>query len=200
MMQRMAHRVKKLITARLWLWALYLAFGISVVDCSWYGNLWKDYSSASATGDNSCGMPQGQGGAGAGGAGAGGADVGSGVGAGGSSIDVGSGAGGAPDPSPQTAPCDDGTDLGTYLRCRGLDPMTCEEMCFNIGATCAALKLHPFESAAGSGKLKQCMSNTTSHTCTYCYSATGEVCTFLYSVLTPTGAPFCSYTGGKGCE
>lgn len=77
--------------------------------------------------------------------------------------------------------------------------MTCEEMCFDIGATCAGLKTHPYGSKGGIGKLKQCMDNATSHTCTYCYE-NGDVCTFLYTVLTPTGKPFCGYTGGKGCE
>lgn len=77
--------------------------------------------------------------------------------------------------------------------------MTCEAMCFDIGATCAGLKTHPYGSMGGIGRLKQCQNNTLNHTCTYCY-ANGDVCTFLYTPLTPTGTPFCSYTGGKGCE
>jgi hypothetical protein len=97
-------------------------------------------------------------------------------------------------------PCvDTGTDLGTYIRCRGMDPMTCEALCYDIGARCAALKPHPYGSMGGDGKLKQCQSNTLNHTCTYCY-INGDSCTFLYTPLTPKGVPFCSYTGGKGCD
>lgn len=86
-------------------------------------------------------------------------------------------------------------EMGTYIRCRGLDPMTCEALCFDIGATCAGLKTHPYGSKGGIGRLKQCESSPISHTCTYCY-ANGDVCTFLH----PGGVPFCGYTGGKGCE
>jgi hypothetical protein len=159
------------------------------------GNAWTDSQSS-----NMCGPPGGQGGmAGVGGgAGVGGSDVGS-AGVGGPDVgSAGVGIGGGPGAQPQSCG-DDGADLGTYIRCRGLDPMTCEAMCFDIGATCAALKTHPYGSAGGIGKLKQCMSNTTSHTCTFCFP-NGDVCTWLYTFLTPTGTPFCSYTGGKGCD
>jgi hypothetical protein len=105
----------------------------------------------------------------------------------------------ATNPPPDCNSPPDATELGTYIRCRGLDAMTCVEMCYDIGAICAPLRVHPYGSMGGNGRLKQCMENTTSHTCTYCYE-NGDVCSFLYSVLTPTGRPFCGYTGGKGCE
>jgi hypothetical protein len=101
--------------------------------------------------------------------------------------------------APTPAPPNDGTELGTYVRCRGLGPMDCEALCFDIGAKCAGLKTHPYGSQGGTGRLKQCQSNAMNHTCTYCYE-NGDYCTFLYTVFTPTGTPLCGYNGGKGCE
>jgi hypothetical protein len=96
---------------------------------------------------------------------------------------------------------DFGTDLGTYIRCRGIDdPWKCAELCFDIGATrCVGLMTHPYGSMGGIGKLKQCQSNLLNSTCTYCFD-NGDVCTFLHTPLTPLGTPFCGYTGGKGCD
>ena len=92
----------------------------------------------------------------------------------------------------------DGTELDTYIRCRGMDAMTCEAMCFDIGATCAGLKTHPYGSKGGIGRLKLCKNGFPTTTCTYCYD-NGDVCAFVKTL----GVPFvvgCGYTGGKGCE
>jgi hypothetical protein len=135
-----------------------------------------------------------------------GGTTGAGAGSGSTAVGVGASASGdyaadppkqpqdATNPPPDCNSPPDATELGTYIRCRGLDAMTCVEMCYDIGVTCAPLRTHPYGSKGGIGRLKQCMSNTTGGTCTYCYE-NGDVCTFISGRI-----PLCGYTGGKGCE
>lgn len=97
------------------------------------------------------------------------------------------------------APPGDGSEMSTYIRCRGLGPAACEDACASVGAYCAALAVHPYGSmAGGNGQLKQCQSNTANYTCTYCFP-NGDVCSRTKLALMP---PFwlCNYTGGKGCD
>ena len=93
---------------------------------------------------------------------------------------------------------EDGTELGTYIRCRGLGPIACAAQCNTIGAYCVEYAIHPDDPSQGAGVLKQCMSNSLSSTCSYCY-ANGDVCTFIY-VIKGIGVGGCTNTGGKGCE
>jgi hypothetical protein len=154
---------------------------------------------------------------GAGGDGSG-TSVGSGAGVGGSSaVSVGAGAGGGEawtkgghghpararrrhrrHPSgigtAQQADC----PLSTYIRCWGMGPTACSERCFAIGAYCDEHAVHPENPSIGIGNLKQCMENTLSYTCTYCYS-NGDVCTFIRARF-GLGLGRCTNTGGKGCE
>jgi hypothetical protein len=137
----------------------------------------------------------GMGGSGAGGSGAGGSGAG---GAAASALDGGD----TGDPNPADAvsqTCMDGSELSTYIRCRGLTAAACEEACLNVGAYCNALVSHPYGSMGGIGRLKQCQSNTLNYTCTYCFIDNGDVCTRTKL----KGFPqfwLCSYTGGKGCD
>ena len=122
----------------------------------------------------------------------------SGVGGGSvSSGDVGGGSTNPEDAASQA--CLNGSDLSTYIRCRGLTADACEEACLAIGATCNALVTHPYGSMGGIGRLKQCQSNALNYTCTYCFPDNGDVCTRTKL----KGFPrfwLCSYTGGKGCD
>jgi hypothetical protein len=89
--------------------------------------------------------------------------------------------------------------MGTYIRCLGMDAMTCEAMCFDIGTTCSALALNPSRPELGVGKLKQCMRNTSLGTCTYCFLGGSISC----SQIKALGKPIwwlCNLPGGKGCE
>jgi hypothetical protein len=106
------------------------------------------------------------------------------------------------DPNPADAvsqTCMDGSELGTYIRCRGLTADACEEACFDIGAYCSPFVLHPYKSMGGTGTLKQCQSNTLNYTCTYCFPANGDVCTRTKLAGLPQFW-LCNYTGGKGCD
>ncbi|MFT3767285.1 MAG: hypothetical protein QM820_17440 [Minicystis sp.] len=104
---------------------------------------------------------------------------------------------GSGDAAPQT--CIDGSDLSTYIRCRDLTSVACQEACFNIGASCNVTEPHPYGSMAGGlGTLKQCQSNALNWTCTYCYP-NGDVCTKTRLKGLPSFW-LCSYTGGKGCD
>ena len=106
-------------------------------------------------------------------------------------------------PNPCVTPSDDTTptpptEMGTYIRCLGLDPMTCEAMCFDIGAQCSALALNPDRPELGVGKLKQCLRTSPNTTCTYCCEGpiSGTQLKFF-------GVPvrwMCNFPGGKGCE
>lgn len=135
--------------------------------------------------------------------GTGGAGVGGYVGgAGGEGGYVGGsyvGGGGGSDPGDAVSQtCMDGSDLSTYLRCRGLSPAACQKACFDIGASCNVVEPHPYGSGGGPGGLKQCQSNALNWTCTYCY-ANGDVCTKARVKGVPSFW-LCSYTGGKGCD
>jgi hypothetical protein len=104
-------------------------------------------------------------------------------------------------PNPCVAPSgpdDSSSELGTYIRCLGLGPTACAAQCNAIGAYCVEYAIHPDDPSQGAGALKQCMDNTLSSTCSYCY-ANGDVCTFIY-VLKGIGVGACTNTGGKGCE
>lgn len=91
-----------------------------------------------------------------------------------------------------------GSPQGTYVRCVREDPVTCMGKCAEIGANCAGMRPHAYKTDAGSGSLKQCMSNTVAHTCTYCFR-NGDTCTWSFNMGLPPFA-LCNYTGGKGCE
>jgi hypothetical protein len=93
---------------------------------------------------------------------------------------------------------DDSTEMGTYIRCRGLGSTACAAQCNAIGAYCVEHAVHPENPSIGIGDLKQCMNNPLSSTCSYCYS-NGDVCTFI-CVLKGCGVGRCTNTGGKGCE
>ena len=95
-------------------------------------------------------------------------------------------------------PDEGGSEQGTYIRCLGLGPTACAAQCNAIGAHCVELATHPTDPSQGIGALKQCMDNTLSSTCSYCY-ANGDVCTFIH-VFMGIGVPGCTNTGGKGCE
>jgi hypothetical protein len=110
---------------------------------------------------------------------------------------VGAGAG-DPEPTPQGLTCDDGSELSTYIRCLGMGPMACSERCFGIGAYCVEYAVHPNNPSIGNGALKQCMENTLSYTCTYCYD-NGDVCTFIRARF-GLSVGGCTNTRGKGCE
>jgi hypothetical protein len=110
-------------------------------------------------------------------------------------------------PNPCVTPSDDAkttpmptppTEMGTYIRCLGLDPMTCEAMCFDIGATCSALALHPDRPELGVGKLKQCLRSVPGTTCTYCFEGPLS-CTQIKFFGVPVRW-MCNFPGGKGCE
>ena len=117
--------------------------------------------------------------------------------------------GGTPNPCVTTSndtPSDDAnmtptppTELSTYIRCLGMDAMTCEAMCFDIGTTCSSLALNPQQPELGVGKLKECMRATTMGTCTYCFLGGSISC----SQIKAFGRPIwwmCNLPGGKGCE
>ncbi len=111
----------------------------------------------------------------------------------------GDGAGGSGDPGdvePQS--CTDGSELGTYIRCRGLGPSACAAQCNAIGAYCVEFATHPEKPSIGIGPLKQCMEGMATYTCTYCYD-NGDVCSFICA-LKGCGFGKCTNTGGKGCE
>ena len=96
------------------------------------------------------------------------------------------------------APPNDSTELGAYVRCLGLDWITCEGLCLDIGAPCSALAMNPQEPDFGVGRLRQCQVSYPGSTCTYCFD-NGMNCTQLKGF----GASirwWCTYTGGKGCE
>lgn len=113
--------------------------------------------------------------------------------------DTGAGGSNDPgDPAPESLTCVDGSEMGTYIRCRGIGSTACAAQCNAIGAYCVELATHPENPSIGVGALKQCMSNTFSSTCTYCYS-NGDVCTFI-CVNKGCGVGRCTNTGGKGCE
>ncbi|MFS8069658.1 MAG: hypothetical protein ACMG6S_25110 [Byssovorax sp.] len=105
--------------------------------------------------------------------------------------------------NPCTASSDDTmptppTEMGTYIRCLGMDAMTCEAMCFDIGAMCSALALNPDRPELGVGKLKQCLRTTPNTTCTYCFE--GPIsCTQIKFFGVPIRW-MCNFPGGKGCE
>ena len=96
------------------------------------------------------------------------------------------------------APPNDGTELGAYVRCLGLDWITCEGLCLDIGAPCAALALNPQEPDFGVGRLKQCQVSYPGSTCTYCFN-NGMNCTQIKGFGVSIRW-LCTYTGGKGCE
>ncbi|MFS8071947.1 MAG: hypothetical protein ACMG6S_36725 [Byssovorax sp.] len=103
-------------------------------------------------------------------------------------------------PSDDTMPTPP-TEMGTYIRCLGMDPMTCEAMCLDIGAPCSALALNPQQPELGVGKLKQCQRSSPGpgSTCTYCFLGGSLSCTQIKAF----GKPFwwlCNLPGGKGCE
>jgi hypothetical protein len=94
---------------------------------------------------------------------------------------------------------DDSTEMGTYIRCRGLDWITCEALCLDIGAQCSALALNPDRPELGTGKLKQCQQSAPGTTCTYCFLGGSISC----SQVKAFGRPIlwlCNLPGGKGCE
>jgi hypothetical protein len=137
--------------------------------------------------------------------------IGAGVGATSSGGDADGPSGGTPNPcvTPATpsspdegastpAAPNDGTELGTYVRCLGLDWITCESLCLDIGAQCSALALNPDRPELGVGKLKQCLRTTPNTTCTYCFE--GPISCTQIKVF---GVPIrwmCNFPGGKGCE
>jgi hypothetical protein len=91
-----------------------------------------------------------------------------------------------------------GTELSTYIRCWGLGPTACAARCNAVGAYCVEFATHTENPSIGIGALKQCMENTLSYTCSYCYD-NGDVCTILYARF-GIGMGGCTNTGGKGCE
>ena len=93
------------------------------------------------------------------------------------------------------------TEMGTYIRCLGMDPMTCEAMCFDIGAPCSALALNPQQPELGVGKLKQCQLSPPGpgSTCTYCFLGASISCTQIKAFGRPIWW-MCNLPGGKGCE
>ena len=95
-------------------------------------------------------------------------------------------------------PPNDYTELGTYVRCLGLDWITCESLCLDIGAQCSALAMNPQEPDFGVGRLKQCQVSYPGSTCTYCFS-NGMNCTQIKGFGVSIRW-WCTYTGGKGCE
>ncbi len=99
----------------------------------------------------------------------------------------------------QPTPPDDGTELGTYVRCLGLDWITCEGLCLNIGAPCSALALNPKRPELGIGKLKQCQRSAPGTTCTYCFQDGGLSCTQI-KFFGRSIDWWCNLPGGKGCE
>jgi len=108
-------------------------------------------------------------------------------------------------PNPCVTPSNDAnmtpsppTEMGTYIRCVGMDPWTCEAMCVGIGATCSSLALNPDRPELGVGKLKQCQRSPPGTTCTYCFEgplSCTQVKAFGVSVRW-----LCNFPGGKGCE
>jgi hypothetical protein len=113
-------------------------------------------------------------------------------------------------PNPCVTPSDDAkttptptppTEMGTYIRCLGMDPMTCEAMCFDIGAPCSALALNPQQPELGTGKLKQCERSAPGpgSTCTYCFLGGSISCTQIKAFGKPIWW-LCNLPGGKGCE
>jgi len=133
--------------------------------------------------------------------GVGGEGVGGYVGGVGGGGDVGGGGVGGGDTNPGdavTQTCTDGSELGTYIRCRGLGPKACAAWCQSEGAYCVEHMTHPYNPSVGMGDLKQCMENLMSYTCTYCYS-NGDVCTSICALKGCANAG-CTNTGGKGCE
>ena len=130
--------------------------------------------------------------------------IGAGVGATSSGGDFDGPSGGTPNPC--VTPSNDAnmtptspTEMGTYIRCVGMDPWTCEAMCVGIGTTCSSLALNPGRPELGVGQLKQCMRNTTLGTCTYCFLGGSISC----SQIKAFGQPIwwlCNLPGGKGCE
>ncbi|MFS8068841.1 MAG: hypothetical protein ACMG6S_20975 [Byssovorax sp.] len=95
-------------------------------------------------------------------------------------------------------PPNDYTELGTYVRCLGLDWITCESLCLDIGAQCSALAMNPQEPDFGVGRLKQCQVSYPGSTCTYCFN-NGMNCTQIKGFGVSIRW-WCTYTGGKGCE
>ncbi|MEO7591323.1 MAG: hypothetical protein ABI134_08930, partial [Byssovorax sp.] len=90
------------------------------------------------------------------------------------------------------------SELGTYIRCRGLGPIACSAQCWAAGAYCVEYAIHPKNPSQGAGPLKQCVNFLASSTCTYCYP-NGDACTFIY-MMGGMGLGDCTNTGGKGCE
>jgi hypothetical protein len=90
--------------------------------------------------------------------------------------------------------------MGAYIRCLGMDAMTCEGMCLDIGAPCSGLALNPDRPELGTGRLKQCQRSAPGpgSTCTYCFE--GPVsCTQIKAFGKPIWW-LCNLPGGKGCE
>jgi hypothetical protein len=109
-------------------------------------------------------------------------------------------------PNPCVTPSDDAkttptppTEMGTYIRCLGLDAMTCEAMCFDIGATCSGLAQNPNRPELGVGKLKLCERSDPGSTCTYCFLGASISCTQIKAFGRPIWW-LCNLPGGKGCE
>ena len=86
----------------------------------------------------------------------------------------------APNPCVTPSSPDEGSELGTYIRCLGLGPTACTVQCNAIGAPCVEFTTHPEDPNQSIGTLKQCMDNMLSSTYSYCYS-NGDVCTFIYA-------------------
>ncbi len=113
-------------------------------------------------------------------------------------------------PNPCVTPSDDApttptptppSEMGTYIRCLGMDAMTCEAMCIDIGAPCSALALNPQQPELGVGKLKQCERSAPGpgSTCTYCFLGGSISCTQIKAFGKPIWW-LCNLPGGKGCE
>ena len=105
--------------------------------------------------------------------------------------------------SDDTKPSDDTTstlptEMGTYIRCVDLDPMTCEAMCFDMGAQCSALAMNPDRPWLGVGKLKQCQRSPPGSTCTYCFE--GPLSCTQLKFFGVSVRWMCNFPGGKGCE
>lgn len=93
------------------------------------------------------------------------------------------------DPAPQMP-------ATNYINCRalGLDASACSEACFDAGASCVPLALHPYKSGLEPGKLTSCKNGSPTTTCTWMF-ANGDGCALIRTFGVPLKW-FCMYTGG----
>lgn len=116
------------------------------------------------------------------------------------------GFGDAPPKNPQDAtnpsnPCEVGGAPGfpanRYVNCLalGLDASACSEACFDVGASCAPLAVHPYKTEPGPGKLIYCKNGYPTTTCTWRFpntDACSMIVTFGHGITW-----FCKYAGGN---